>query len=105
GQVLPGVIALHVHSTASDGSLAPDALPARLARSGITTFALCDHDTTAGLAEAAARARAGGLGFLSGIEITAVDDGRDVHVLGYGIDAGSVPLNAFLAEQRGNRRA
>ena len=99
------MIDLHVHSTASDGSLAPDALATRLARSGITTFALCDHDTTAGLAAAAAGARAGGLGFLAGIEITAVDDGRDVHVLGYGIDATSAPLNTFLAEQRGNRRA
>jgi predicted metal-dependent phosphoesterase TrpH len=99
------VIDLHVHSTASDGSLAPDALPVRLARSGVSTFALSDHDTTAGLAAAATAARAAGLGFLPGIEITAVDDGRDVHVLGYGIDAASAPLGLFLAEQRGNRRA
>jgi predicted metal-dependent phosphoesterase TrpH len=99
------VIDLHTHSTASDGSLAPDALATRLARSGITTFALSDHDTTAGLAAAAAGARAAGLGFLPAIEITAVDGGRDVHVLGYGIDAGSAPLAGFLAEQRGNRRA
>jgi 3',5'-nucleoside bisphosphate phosphatase len=97
------VIDLHVHSTASDGSLAPDALAARLARSGITTFALCDHDTTAGLAEAAAGARAGGLGFLPGIEITAVDDGRDVHVLGYGIDTASPRLRSFLETQREER--
>ena len=99
------MIDLHVHSTASDGSLAPDALPVRLARSGVSTFALSDHDTTAGLAAAATAARAAGLGFLPGIEITAVDDGRDVHVLGYGIDAASAPLGVFLAEQRGNRRA
>jgi predicted metal-dependent phosphoesterase TrpH len=99
------VIDLHVHSTASDGALAPEALAARLARAGITTFSLTDHDTTAGLAAAAAGARAAGLGFVTGIEITAVDDGRDVHVLGYGIDPASAPLLAFLAEQRGNRRA
>jgi predicted metal-dependent phosphoesterase TrpH len=99
------VIDLHVHSTASDGTLAPGALAARLAEAGVTTFALADHDTTAGLAEAAAGARAAGLGFLTGIEITAVEDARDVHVLGYGIDPDCAPLNAFLAEQRAHRRA
>jgi 3',5'-nucleoside bisphosphate phosphatase len=99
------VIDLHVHSTASDGTLAPDALVARLAGAGVTTFALADHDTTAGLAAAAAAATAAGLGFLTGIEITAIEDEKDVHVLGYGIDPASAPLAAFLAEQRGYRRA
>ena len=96
----PRVIDLHVHSTASDGTLAPEALASRLARDGVTTFSLCDHDTTAGLAAAAEGARAAGLGFLAGIEITAIEDGKDVHVLGYGIDPASAPLAAFLAEQR-----
>lgn len=99
------MIDLHVHSTASDGTLAPEALASRLARDGVTTFSLCDHDTTAGIAAAAAGARAAGMGFLAGIEITAIEDGKDVHVLGYGIDPASAPLAAFLAEQRGYRRA
>jgi predicted metal-dependent phosphoesterase TrpH len=99
------VIDLHVHSTASDGTLAPEALASRLARDGITTFSLCDHDTTAGIAAAAAGARAAGMGFLAGIEITAIEDGKDVHVLGYGIDPASAPLAWFLAEQRAHRRA
>jgi len=99
------VIDLHVHSTASDGTLPPEALASRLARDGVTTFSLCDHDTTAGIAAAADGARAAGLGFLPGIEITAIEDGKDVHVLGYGIDPASAPLAAFLAEQRAHRRA
>ena len=99
------MIDLHVHSTASDGTLAPEALASRLSRDGVTTFSLCDHDTTAGIAAAAAGARAAGMGFLAGIEITAIEDGKDVHVLGYGIDPASVPLVAFLAEQRSHRRA
>ncbi len=99
------MIDLHVHSTASDGTLAPEALAARLARAGVTTFSLCDHDTTAGLAAAASAARAAGMGFLAGIEITAIENGKDVHVLGYGIDPASAPLAAFLAEQRRYRRA
>lgn len=65
------MIDLHLHTTASDGLLAPDALVARLAPAGIDTFSITDHDTVAGLAPAAAAARLHGLRFLPGIEITA----------------------------------
>ena len=47
-----------------------------------------DHDTVAGCAAAAAACAAAGIAFVPGIEITAVVDGADVHVLGYFIDAG-----------------
>ncbi|HEY8550439.1 MAG TPA: PHP domain-containing protein [Vicinamibacterales bacterium] len=97
------MIDLHVHSTASDGLLAPDALVDRLASAGITAFSLTDHDTVAGIAPAAEAARRRGLEILAGIEITAVHEERDVHVLGYGIDPGSAELNAFLARQRAHR--
>ena len=40
---------------------------------------------------------------LPGIEITAIDDGRDVHMLGYFFDLESVSLQVFLAEQRRQR--
>lgn len=41
---------LHVHSTYSDGLLTPPQLCGMAARNGIRYIALCDHDTTAGLA-------------------------------------------------------
>jgi len=44
-----------------------------------------------------------GIEFVPGIEITAVVDGRDVHVLGYFINPDSASLAAFLAEQRRRR--
>ena len=50
----------------------------------------------------AACARAG-IEFVPGIEITAVADGEDVHVLGYFIDTESPALESFLAEQRQRR--
>lgn len=62
---------LHTHSTASDGTDRPEAL-ARLAKdAGLTAFALTDHDTTAGLAQAQAAARKLGVGFVPGIELSA----------------------------------
>jgi predicted metal-dependent phosphoesterase TrpH len=97
------MIDLHTHTTASDGRCTPADLVARAAAGGVRVLAVTDHDTVAGC-EAASRACAdAGLEFVPGIEITAALDGVDVHVLGYFVDAGSVPLAAFLDEQRRRR--
>ncbi len=98
------MIDLHLHTTASDGRLAPDALVARAAGLGLTTISVTDHDTTAGLAEAAAAALRHGLRLVPGIEITAVERARDVHVLGYFFDPAHAPLTEFLRAQREDRR-
>jgi predicted metal-dependent phosphoesterase TrpH len=63
-----------------------------------------DHDTLAGLDEAEAAARTLGLPFVRGIEITAVQDGVDVHVLGYFVDYPDADFLTFLADQRADRR-
>lgn len=97
------MIDLHLHTTASDGTLAPRELVARAAAAGLTTISVTDHDTAAGLAEAHAAARALGMNFISGIEITAVEAERDVHVLGYYFDPESGTLAAFLRAQRLDR--
>lgn len=97
------MIDLHLHTTASDGTLAPADLVERAAAAGITTLAVTDHDTVAGL-EAARRAAAlRGLTFVNGIEITAVENGRDVHVLGYFFDPDHEHLRGFLQAQRADR--
>jgi predicted metal-dependent phosphoesterase TrpH len=98
------VIDLHLHTTASDGLLSPAQLVSRVAAAGVTTCAVTDHDTVGGLDEAASAAAACGLRFVPGIEITAVDGGRDVHLLGYGIAPRSTLLETFLVVQRDERR-
>jgi predicted metal-dependent phosphoesterase TrpH len=97
------VIDLHTHTTASDGRCSPAELVARAARAGVTVLAVADHDTVAACAAAGEACGAAGIEFVTGIEITAVVDGKDVHVLGYFFDRDSVPLQAFLAEQRRRR--
>jgi predicted metal-dependent phosphoesterase TrpH len=94
------VIDLHLHTTASDGRLAPAALIALAARSGVRVAALTDHDTVAGFVEAQAAARAMSIRLVSGIEITSVERGRDVHVLGYFFDPNDTALGQFLVRQR-----
>src|SRR5207245_3638336 len=89
--------------TASDGRRTPADLVAYAASSGVTVLGVTDHDTVAGYAPAAAAGAAHGIEVVPGIEITAVREGVDVHVLGYFIDAGFAALLAFLAEQRQRR--
>lgn len=98
------MIDLHLHTTASDGRSAPADLIRRAAAAGIHTCAVTDHDTTAGLAEARAAAARHGVRVLAGIEITAVADGIDVHLLGYCMHPDDPELVAFLADQRQDRR-
>src|SRR5687768_14229257 len=92
-------IDLHSHSTASDGTLAP-AEVARLAqRAGLSGWALTDHDTIAGVAEAAAEAAALGIEFLPGIEISAeFPHPGTMHILGYGIDPQSPVLHDLTSQ-------
>ena len=97
------MIDLHLHTTASDGLLIPAGLVARAAAAGLTIIAVTDHDTVGGLAEAADAGRTHGMRVIAGIEVTAVEDTDDVHVLGYFIDPGSPILAAFLREQREDR--
>ncbi len=97
------MIDLHMHSTASDGLSTPEVLVGQVLAAGITTFAITDHDTVAACHEVARLARAARLQFIPGIEITAVHDQKDVHLLGYFIDEGHAPLLAFLAASRDDR--
>jgi 3',5'-nucleoside bisphosphate phosphatase len=97
------LIDLHLHTTASDGTLAPRDLVARAASAHLSTIAVTDHDTLAGIPEARTAADAVGITLVPGIEITAVESGVDVHVLGYFFDTESGPLAAFLSAQRLDR--
>lgn len=97
------MIDLHLHTTASDGTLTPSALVARAAAAGLRIIAVTDHDTLEGLAEARDAAVAHGLRLIDGVEITAVEDRRDVHMLGYFLDPASAYLGDFLSSQRADR--
>lgn len=94
------MIDLHLHTTASDGRLSPTALVALAAQSGLRVMSVTDHDTLAGLTEARAAADTHGIRLVDGIEMTAVDGGRDVHVLGYFFDPDDESLDRFLQAQR-----
>ncbi len=98
---------LHCHSTASDGTYAPAEVARLASHREISGLSLTDHDTVAGVAEAAAEARRLGMTFLPGIEISAeFPHPGTLHILGYGIDPQSASLRDLtrqLIEGRDNR--
>ena len=98
------MIDLHSHTTASDGHLDAAGLVREAWTAGIRVLAVTDHDTVAGLEPARTAAAAVGLTLVEGIELTAVDQGRDVHVLGYFFDPHNPALVECLAAQRAARR-
>lgn len=98
-----GGIDLHTHSTASDGLLAPAQLVALAVERGLRILALTDHDTIAGLSEAAAAAAAAGLRFIPGVELSTHVERGEVHVLGYFIDPTDPALLTALARFRDAR--
>ena len=102
---VPGGIDLHLHTTASDGRLTPGELVDLAAAQGLRVMAVTDHDTTAALAEVDREARRHGIQAVPGIEITAIEADRDIHVLGYLFETGHERLAAMLAQQRATRIA
>ena len=76
---------LHSHSNASDGSDRPTRVVERAAEAGLAVMALTDHDTVAGVPEAVEAGRRLGVEVIAGTELTCYVDGREVHVLGYGM--------------------
>jgi len=99
------IVDLHLHTTASDGRCSPRELVDRAAAAGVAVMGVTDHDTTAGIVAASDAARVRGIEVIAGIEVTALENGRDVHVLGYFVDETHAELERFLSRQRAQRVA
>lgn len=96
---------LHTHTVWSDGELSATALVACAASVGVQVLALTDHDTVAGLAEAAAAADSHGIVLVSGVEISMSWQGFAVHIVGLDIDPSYEPLERGLRRLQEIRRA
>ena len=94
---------LHCHSVVSDGTLTPEELAARAHANGVALWALTDHDEIGGQRRAAAAARALGMGYLTGTEISVSFADTTVHIVGLGFDADDARLIHGLEATRGGR--
>lgn len=94
---------LHIHTTFSDGKLTPTEIVALAVRKKMTTIAITDHDTMAGVGEAMAAAADTGLEVIPGIEISSNYEGADVHVLGYWMNQDNLALHEALTRLQQGR--
>lgn len=94
---------LHCHSVVSDGTLTPEELAARASANGVELWALTDHDEIGGQHRAAAAARAQGMAYLTGTEISVTFAGTTVHIVGLGFDPDDAQLARGLHVTRGGR--
>ncbi len=96
-------IDLHVHSTASDGTMSPAELAVAVKEAGLCAFALTDHDTVDGIAEARTAAKAASVELIPGVELSCDYKGKEVHMVGLYLDETNPRLLTHLARFRDNR--
>lgn len=97
---------LHLHTNFSDGTFTPEELVAQAKRNDLRAIALTDHDTMEGCARTAAACREAGVEFIPATELTAEQDGIELHLLGYFLDEENETLKGQLIkfqEVRQNR--
>ncbi len=94
---------MHVHSAYSDGVHPPGRLVEMAVEFGLSAISLTDHDSLDGVGECIRAAEQNGLEAISGVELSAEVDGRDFHVLGYGIDPKDDKLQGMLRQFRDTR--
>lgn len=75
-------IDLHLHSTHSDGTLPPAALIQRIKSAGLSAAALTDHNNVSGVPAFLEEAHRQGVTAVTGVELSTVRDGRELHLLG-----------------------
>lgn len=81
--IINGLADLHTHTTASDGLHSPAEVVKLAAAAGLAAVAITDHDTVAGVAEAASEGERLGITVVPGVEVSTVADNSDIHILGY----------------------
>lgn len=94
---------LHCHSVVSDGTLTPEALAERAKANGVELWSLTDHDEMGGQHRAIAAAKAQGMRYLTGAEISVSFAGQTVHIVGLGMDPDDKALADGLRATRGGR--
>lgn len=80
------IIDLHVHSTASDGTLTPSEVVCLAKKTGLRAMALTDHDTIDGIREAVDAGKENNIEIIPGVELSCSYTQKEIHIVGLFID-------------------
>lgn len=97
------IVDFHTHSTCSDGTLTPKELVNHAKKSGLSAFALTDHDSVDGIKEAKEEAERIGIEFISGIEFSAAEN-TETHIIGLFINPENETLLKTIEKLKGSRK-
>lgn len=74
---------LHVHTFFSDGTFSPEETITLANKKNISCIAISDHDCTDGVEPALIKGKELGVEVIPAVELTVIEDGKEIHVLGY----------------------
>jgi 3',5'-nucleoside bisphosphate phosphatase len=104
-----GIVDLHIHTTASDGSETPRRLFEMARERGLAAIGFCDHDSIAGVREGIPLAAEFGIELVPGCEIGIAHDPQrgliEADLLAYYYDPAHDELNAVLTRLRDAKNA
>ncbi|MBN2088543.1 PHP domain-containing protein [candidate division KSB1 bacterium] len=89
-------IDLHIHSNHSDGLFSPQKIVYIASRNYVRAISITDHDNISATNEVRTYGEKMGVEVIPGLELSAQQDGRDTHFLGYYIDENSAKLLEYL---------
>lgn len=95
---------LHLHTNASDGEYSPQEVVKAAWKQGFSAISITDHDTLSGLEEARKACQELGIEFISGIEISTVWEGKEIHILGYFLEKADEQFLEKLSEMKSSRK-
>ena len=98
-----GFADLHLHTSLSDGTLSVEELILLSKRKGLRCISITDHDNLESYKLAIGPAEEADIELIPGIEVSAVWQGKDIHILGYFCDPTNLAMNMEL-EESGKQR-
>ncbi len=91
---------LHLHSYYSDGTMSPEEIVQTAVTNQVGLLAITDHNVLTAVGELKELARKYGIAYLSGVELDSIDQGVDIHILGYGVDIDNDDFSRFVKNNR-----
>ncbi len=91
---------LHIHSTFSDGIFSPEQIIDFSREKGLAAISITDHDEIKAIPLAKTYAGAHDIQVISGVELSALYQDIEIHILGYLFDEEKMYFNEKLGEMR-----
>ena len=91
---------LHIHSFYSDGTMSPKEILEEAIKNNVGVMAITDHDVLEGSIELLTLSKDYDIECISGVELDAIDNGRNIHILGYGMNMMDEAFRSFVKSNR-----